>query len=113
MALYLRVFLPLPAKGWDLQACATYSAYLCFSVFLQLRDVHLLQAVGGATTKPVLALCLHGTVRLQGFSCLKPLTLPSSKVYGAPLYEQLVWKCQLGLPLYLWAAKTLEDLIYK
>lgn len=82
-------------------------------VCLELRDVHLLQAVGGATTKPVLALCLHGTVRLQGFSCLKPLTLPSSKVYGASLYEQLVWKCQLGLPLYLWAAKTLEDLIYK
>ncbi|XP_021067788.1 CST complex subunit CTC1 isoform X2 [Mus pahari] len=82
-------------------------------VCLELRDVHLLQAVGGATTKPVLALCLHGTIRLQGFSCLKPLTLPSSKVYGASLYEQLVWKCQLGLPLYLWASKTLEDLIYK
>ncbi|GAB1296273.1 CST complex subunit CTC1 [Apodemus speciosus] len=45
-------------------------------VCLELRDVHLLQAVGGGTTKPVLALCLHGTVRLQGFSCLKPETLP-------------------------------------
>ncbi|XP_028635969.1 CST complex subunit CTC1 isoform X1 [Grammomys surdaster] len=82
-------------------------------VCLELRDVHLLQAVGGGTTKPVLALCLHGTVRLQGFSCLKPETLPSYKVYGASLYEQLVWKCQLGLPLYLWATKALEELVCK
>lgn len=82
-------------------------------VCLELRDVHLLQGLGGGTTKPVLALCLHGTVRLQGFSCLKPQNLPSYKVHGASLYEQLVWKCQLGLPLYLWATKALEELVYK
>lgn len=82
-------------------------------VCLQLRDVHLLQSVGGGTTKPVLALCLHGTVLLQSFSCLKPETLPSYKVHGASLYEQLVWERQLGLPLYLWATKTLNELSRK
>ncbi|XP_007606426.1 CST complex subunit CTC1 isoform X1 [Cricetulus griseus] len=82
-------------------------------VRLELRDVHLLQSVGGGTTKPVLALCLHGTVLLQSFSCLKPETLPSYKVHGASLYEQLVWERQLGLPLYLWATKTLNELSRK
>ncbi|CAO2643726.1 CST complex subunit CTC1 [Lemmus lemmus] len=82
-------------------------------VRLELRDVHLLQAVGGVTTRPVLALCLHGTVLLQSFSCLKPETLPSFKVHGASLYEQLVWEYQLGLPLYLWATKALKDLAGK
>ncbi|XP_052613503.1 LOW QUALITY PROTEIN: CST complex subunit CTC1 [Peromyscus californicus insignis] len=82
-------------------------------VRLELRDVHLLQSVGGGTTRPVLALCLHGTVLLQSFSPLKPETLPSFKVHGASLYEQLVWERQLGLPLYLWATKALEELACK
>lgn len=88
-----------------------HTVCLCFSV-LQLRDVHLLQAVGEGT-RPVLALCLHGTVLLQSFSCLKPETLSSFKVHGASLYEQLVWECQLGLPLYLWATKALKELANK
>ncbi|XP_075848196.1 CST complex subunit CTC1 isoform X1 [Microtus pennsylvanicus] len=81
-------------------------------VRLELRDVHLLQAVG-EETRPILALCLHGTVLLQHFSCLKPETLPSFQVYGASLYEQLVWEYQLGLPLYLWAMKALKELASK
>ncbi|XP_057632490.1 CST complex subunit CTC1 isoform X3 [Chionomys nivalis] len=81
-------------------------------VRLELRDVHLLQAVG-EETRPVLALCLHGTILLQSFSCLKPETLPSFEVYGASLYEQLVWEYQLGLPLYLWAMKALKELASK
>ncbi|XP_041520815.1 CST complex subunit CTC1 isoform X3 [Microtus oregoni] len=81
-------------------------------VRLELRDVHLLQAVG-EETRPILALCLHGTVLLQHFSCLKPETLPSFEVYGASLYEQLVWEYQLGLPLYLWAMKALKELASK
>ncbi|KAL1778995.1 CST complex subunit CTC1 isoform X1 [Sigmodon hispidus] len=82
-------------------------------VRLELRDVHLLQSVGGGATRPVLALCLHGSVFLQSFSRLKPETLPSYKVHGASLYEQLVWEYQLGLPLYLWATKALKELAYK
>ncbi|XP_051036266.1 CST complex subunit CTC1 isoform X2 [Phodopus roborovskii] len=82
-------------------------------VHLELRDVHLLQAVGGGAAKPVLALCLHGTILLQSFSRLKPEALPSYKVHGASLYKQLVWECQLGLPLYLWAVKTLKELAHK
>ncbi|XP_021081417.1 CST complex subunit CTC1 isoform X2 [Mesocricetus auratus] len=82
-------------------------------VRLELRDVHLLQSVGGGTTRPVLALCLHGTVLLQSFSCLQPETLPSYTVHGASLYEQLVWECQLGLPLYLWVTKMLKELALK
>ncbi|KAM7333629.1 hypothetical protein ACRRTK_006949 [Alexandromys fortis] len=81
-------------------------------VRLELRDVHLLQAVG-EETRPILALCLRGTVLLQCFSCLKPETLPSFEVYGASLYEQLVWEYQLGLPLYLWAMKALKELASK
>ncbi|XP_038182848.1 CST complex subunit CTC1 isoform X4 [Arvicola amphibius] len=81
-------------------------------VRLELRDVHLLQAVG-EETRPVLAPCLRGVLLLQSFSCLKPETLPSFKVHGASLYEQLVWECQLGLPLYLWATKALQELASK
>ncbi|KAL6039620.1 hypothetical protein STEG23_002427 [Scotinomys teguina] len=82
-------------------------------VRLELRDVHLLQSVGGGTIRPVLALCLRGTALLKSFSPRQPETLPSFKVHGASLYEQLVWEYQLGLPLYLWATKALEELACK
>ncbi|XP_008853976.1 CST complex subunit CTC1 isoform X2 [Nannospalax galili] len=82
-------------------------------VCLELRDVHLLQSVGGRGSRPVLALCLHGTILLRGFSHQKPETLSPFQIHGASLYEQLVWEYQLGLPLYLWATKALEELACK
>ncbi|XP_054431665.1 CST complex subunit CTC1 [Pteronotus mesoamericanus] len=82
-------------------------------VSLELQDVHLLQSVGGGTQRPVLAPCLRGAVLLRGFSRQKPETQSSPQVWGASLYEQLVWERQLGLPLYLWAIKTLEELACK
>ncbi|XP_054173316.1 CST complex subunit CTC1 isoform X5 [Homo sapiens] len=82
-------------------------------VCLQLQDVHLLQSVGGGTRRPVLAPCLRGAVLLQSFSRQKPGAHSSRQAYGASLYEQLVWERQLGLPLYLWATKALEELACK
>ncbi|GAB5580500.1 CST complex subunit CTC1 [Prionailurus iriomotensis] len=82
-------------------------------VSLELQDVHLLQSVGGGTRRPVLAPCLHGAVLLRGFSCQKPETQSFLQAQGASLYEQLVWERQLGLPLYLWATKALEELACK
>ncbi|XP_015359947.1 CST complex subunit CTC1 isoform X2 [Marmota marmota marmota] len=82
-------------------------------VRLELQDVHLLQSVGGGTTRPVLASCLRGAILLRGFSCQKPGRQSSHQAHGASLYEQLVWEWQLGLPLYLWAVKALEELACK
>ncbi|XP_059989423.1 CST complex subunit CTC1 isoform X2 [Lagenorhynchus albirostris] len=82
-------------------------------VRLELQDVHLLQSMGGGTRRPMLAPCLRGAVLLQGFSRLMPETQSSHRTPGASLYEQLVWEHQLGLPLYLWASKALEELACK
>ncbi|XP_005878849.1 PREDICTED: CST complex subunit CTC1 [Myotis brandtii] len=82
-------------------------------VCLELQDVHLLQSVGGGTRRPVLAACLRGAVLLRGFSRQKPETQSSLQAWGASLYEQLVWERQLGLPLYLWVTKALEELACK
>ncbi|XP_037020872.2 CST complex subunit CTC1 isoform X2 [Artibeus jamaicensis] len=82
-------------------------------VLLELQDVHLLQSVGGGTRRPVLAPCLRGAILLRGFSRQKPETQSSPQVWGASLYEQLIWGHQLGLPLYLWATKALEELVCK
>lgn len=81
--------------------------------FPQLQDVHLLQSMGGGTRRPVLAACLRGAVLLRGFSRQKPETKSSLQAWGASLYEQLVWERQLGLPLFLWVAKALEELACK
>ncbi|KAI4556817.1 hypothetical protein MJT46_020004, partial [Ovis ammon polii x Ovis aries] len=82
-------------------------------VSLELQDVHLLQSVGGGTRRPILAPCLRGAVLLRGFSHQVPETHFSHQVPQASLYEQLVWEHQLGLPIYLWATKALEDLACK
>ncbi|XP_067571489.1 CST complex subunit CTC1 isoform X1 [Pseudorca crassidens] len=82
-------------------------------VRLELQDVHLLQSMGGGTRRPMLAPCLRGAVLLQDFSRLMPETQSSHRAPGASLYEQLVWEHQLGLPLYLWASKALEELACK
>nr|XP_058139497.1 CST complex subunit CTC1 isoform X2 [Dasypus novemcinctus] len=82
-------------------------------VSLELQDVHLLQSVGGGTSRPVLASCLRGAVLLRGFSRRKPETQSPQQAHGASLYEQLVWERQLGLPLYLWTAKALAELACK
>ncbi|XP_031323531.1 CST complex subunit CTC1 isoform X3 [Camelus dromedarius] len=82
-------------------------------VRLELQDVHLLQSVGGGTGRPVLASCLRGAVLLRGFSRQMPETQSSHRAQGASLYEQLVWEHQLGLPLYLWATRALEELASK
>lgn len=89
---------------------------LCFPFFCslphQLQDVHLLQSVGGWTRRPVLAPCLRGAILLQSFSRRKPETQSSPQARSS-LYEQLVWEHQLGLPLYLWAARALEEVASK
>nr|XP_015106291.1 CST complex subunit CTC1 isoform X2 [Vicugna pacos] len=82
-------------------------------VRLELQDVHLLQSVGGGTGRPVLASCLRGAVLLRAFSRQMPETQSSHRAQGASLYEQLVWEHQLGLPLYLWATRALEELASK
>ncbi|KAG8507068.1 CST complex subunit CTC1, partial [Galemys pyrenaicus] len=82
-------------------------------VRLELQDVHLLQSLGGGTTRPVLAPCFRGAVLLQDFSHQKPETQSSHQVHGASLYKQLSWERQLGLPLYLWATRALEELACK
>ncbi|XP_004638586.1 CST complex subunit CTC1 [Octodon degus] len=82
-------------------------------VCLELLDVHLLQSVGGGTTRPVLAPCLHSAILLRAFSCQKPGTQSSHHVHGASLYEDLIWQRQLGLPLYLWASRALAELTCK
>ncbi|XP_022380369.1 CST complex subunit CTC1 isoform X1 [Enhydra lutris kenyoni] len=82
-------------------------------VSLELQDVHLLQSVGGGTRRPVLAPCLHGAILLRGFSCQKPETQSFYQAQGTSLFEQLVWERQLGLPLYLWATRALEELAGK
>ncbi|XP_055970947.1 CST complex subunit CTC1 isoform X2 [Sorex fumeus] len=82
-------------------------------VSLELRDVHLLQSVGGGTTGPVLASCFRGAVLVRGFSCRTPEIHSSQQVYGASLYEQLLWERQLGLPLYLWVVKAIKELTCK
>ncbi|XP_012932364.2 CST complex subunit CTC1 isoform X3 [Heterocephalus glaber] len=54
-------------------------------VCLELQDVHLLQSVGGGTTRPVLASCLRGAILLRSFSCQKPGTQSSHQVHEATL----------------------------
>ncbi|XP_006899245.1 PREDICTED: CST complex subunit CTC1 [Elephantulus edwardii] len=93
------------------QQCQVFRRVLRPGVSLELQDVHLLQSVGGGTRRPVLAVCLSGAILVRGFSCQKPKAQLSH--HGASLYEQLVWERQLGLPLYLWAAKTLEEVTCK
>ncbi|XP_073090945.1 CST complex subunit CTC1 isoform X2 [Manis javanica] len=103
----------------QLELCLAYQQFRTLrrvvrpGVSLELQDVHLLQSVGGATRRPVLAPCLRGAVLLRGFSRQKPETQVSHPTQGAFLYEQLVWERQLGLPLYLWVTKALEELACK
>ncbi|XP_077022029.1 CST complex subunit CTC1 isoform X2 [Tamandua tetradactyla] len=103
----------------QLELCLAYQQYCGLrrvvrpGVSLELQDVHLLQSVGGGARRPVLASCLRGAVLLRGFSRQKPKTQSSHQAHGASLYEQLVWERHLGLPLYLWTAKALEELACK
>ncbi|XP_075417022.1 CST complex subunit CTC1 [Tenrec ecaudatus] len=82
-------------------------------VSLELSDVHLLQSVGGGTKRPVLATCLGSTVLVRGFSRQNPKVQLSRQAHGASLYMQLLWERQLGLPLYLWVTRALEELACK
>ncbi|XP_032946414.1 CST complex subunit CTC1 isoform X2 [Rhinolophus ferrumequinum] len=81
-------------------------------VRLEIPDIHLLQSVGGWTKRPVLAACLRGAILLRSFSPRKPEAQSSSQTQSS-LYEHLVWERRLGLPLYLWATKALEELASK
>ncbi|XP_006863564.1 PREDICTED: CST complex subunit CTC1 [Chrysochloris asiatica] len=103
----------------QLGLCLAYQQFHRFrhvvrpGVHLELHDAHLLQSVGGGTKRPVLASCLGGAVQFRRFSRQKPKIQSSHPAHGASLYEQLVWEHQLGLPLYLWATKALEELACK
>uniref|UniRef100_F7B8L0 CST complex subunit CTC1 n=1 Tax=Ornithorhynchus anatinus TaxID=9258 RepID=F7B8L0_ORNAN len=77
---------------------------------LELQDIHLFQAsASGPLSKPVLAPCFRGCVRLRGFSRLGSGT----RAHPGILHLKLLLERGLGLPLYLWLAQALEELANK
>ncbi|XP_027712983.1 CST complex subunit CTC1 isoform X2 [Vombatus ursinus] len=79
-------------------------------VQLELLDVHFFQSVGGA---PMLAPCLRGTVLLRGFSQQSSPKQSPHSFCGIVVHLRLLLERHLGLPLYLWTAKALEEITSK
>ncbi|XP_036624702.1 CST complex subunit CTC1 isoform X2 [Trichosurus vulpecula] len=79
-------------------------------VQLELQDVHFFQSVGGV---PVLAPCLRGTILLRGFSQQESPKQPPHSYHGVVVHLRLLLERHLGLPLYLWTAKALEEITSK
>ncbi|XP_067402084.1 CST complex subunit CTC1 isoform X2 [Emydura macquarii macquarii] len=76
---------------------------------VELRDVHLLQSpLASFPFVLVLGACLHSTVLLKGFSRVSTFHEPVAS--SGNLYVQLLFRYNLGLPLYLWLASLLEML---
>ncbi|KAM7180782.1 CST complex subunit CTC1 isoform 1-T1 [Macrochelys suwanniensis] len=76
---------------------------------VELRDVHLLQKpLASFPFVVVLGACLHSTVLLKGFSRLSTFHQPAA--FSGNLYMQLLFRYNLGLPLYLWLVSLLEML---
>ncbi|XP_074081670.1 CST complex subunit CTC1 isoform X2 [Macrotis lagotis] len=79
-------------------------------VQLELQDVHFFQSVGRA---PMLAPCLRGTVWLRGFSQQESPKQSPHSFCGVVMHLRLLLERCLGLPLYLWTAKALEEITSK
>ncbi|XP_007483188.1 CST complex subunit CTC1 isoform X2 [Monodelphis domestica] len=77
---------------------------------LELQDVHFFQSVGGV---PTLAPCLRGAVLLQGFSQQESLKQSPHSFCGVVLHLRLLLERHMGLPLYLWTARALEEITSK
>ncbi|XP_006132979.2 CST complex subunit CTC1 isoform X2 [Pelodiscus sinensis] len=76
---------------------------------VELRDVHLLQKpLASFPFVVILGACLQSTVVLKGFSRLS--TFHQLVVSSRNLYMQLLFRFNLGLPLYLWLVSLLEML---
>lgn len=76
------------------------------SVLSQLIDVHLLQKPLVSSPFIVLGACLNSTVLLRSFSRLSTPYHPP--VTSRNLYLQLLFRYNLGMPLYLWLVSLLE-----
>ncbi|XP_010119602.1 PREDICTED: CST complex subunit CTC1, partial [Chlamydotis macqueenii] len=92
--------------------CLAYQQFLNFTRGLrpgarvELIDVHLLQKPLVSFPFVVLGACLSSTVVLKSFSRLStPYQPPAS---SGNLYLQLLFRYNLGMPLYLWLVSLLE-----
>ncbi|XP_075293619.1 CST complex subunit CTC1 isoform X1 [Opisthocomus hoazin] len=74
--------------------------------YLELIDVHLLQKPLVSFPFIVLGACLNSTVVLKSFSRLSTPYQPSAS--SGNLYLQLLFRYNLGMPLYLWLVSLLE-----
>ncbi|XP_068960221.1 CST complex subunit CTC1 isoform X3 [Petaurus breviceps papuanus] len=79
-------------------------------VQLELQDVHFFQSVGGV---PMLVPCLRGTVLLRVFSQQESPKQSSHSYCGVVVHLRLLLERHLGLSLYLWTAKALEEITSK
>ncbi|KAM8999524.1 CST complex subunit CTC1 isoform X2 [Sarcophilus harrisii] len=79
-------------------------------VQLELLDVHFFHSVDGT---PVLAPCLRGTVLLRGFSQQESPKQSPHSFCGIVVHLRLLLERHLGLPLYLWTVKALEEITSK
>uniref|UniRef100_A0A8C8S056 CST complex subunit CTC1 n=1 Tax=Pelusios castaneus TaxID=367368 RepID=A0A8C8S056_9SAUR len=76
---------------------------------VELRDIHLLQSpLASFPFVLVLGTCLQSTILLKGFSRLNTFHEPVAS--SGNLYMQLLFRYNLGLPLYLWLVNMLEIL---
>ncbi|XP_051469127.1 CST complex subunit CTC1 isoform X2 [Apus apus] len=76
---------------------------------VELIDVHLLQKPLLSFPFVVLGACLSSTVLLKSFSRLStPYQPPAS---SGNLYLQLLFRYNLGMPLYLWLVSLLETFV--
>ncbi|NXC41780.1 CTC1 protein, partial [Penelope pileata] len=73
---------------------------------VELIDVHLLQKPVLSSHFIVLGSCLKSTVKLKSFSRLSTPYQPP--VTSGNLYLQLLFRYNLGMPLYLWLVSLLE-----
>ncbi|XP_065482910.1 CST complex subunit CTC1 isoform X2 [Caloenas nicobarica] len=73
---------------------------------VELIDVHLLQKPLVSFPFVVLGACLSSTVVLKSFSRLSILYQPPTS--SGNLYLQLLFRHNLGMPLYLWLVSLLE-----
>lgn len=78
---------------------------LCVCVS-QLIDVHLLQKPLVSFPFIVLGACLSSTVVLKSFSRLSTPYQPLAS--SGNLYLELLFRYNLGMPLYLWLVSLLE-----
>lgn len=84
-------------------AISSLTLYVCVS---QLIDVHLLQKPLASFPFTVLGACLNSMVVLKSFSRLSTRYEPLAS--SGNLCLQLLFRFNLGMPLYLWLVSLLE-----